>query len=584
MNSTTTKDKKRIFAVRKRNLPISILVSVSLPLVIAVAVPFDIFCSNFEEFGCKLIDFIPFCLLVFLTLSSFIFLLMCLFSGAAYRGVSSVLIGASVMLFIQSNFMNRGIESLKGDNTETAAVSGSVTVLNAILWIAVIAVFTVAGIYFGKRFSVVKSISVALCLVTLVPYISSCATLAFTTENLFGANYSETPYFSTVENLTEISSNRNVFVFCVDRFDEKFYSYSHENHPEYFFELDGFTHFGNHTSLYGRTYPSLVYMLSGKKYEGAPRKEFLNSAYDDAATFKTLRDNGYKINVYTNSYYSFDSGRSLGPWCDNFVEADKDNYNVSSRPSLAFLMIKIALYRCLPYALKSIVGAIGSGDANKYISYNIDYPTYSLDMKKVFERVSGATFNVTDEKVFSFIHIEGCHSARYDEEWVGQIDVNTVVPSEVDVSVFHSLEIVNEYIRIMKECGVYKDATIIITGDHGTADTDYGDLESARLTTLLVKPSGKDSGGIVTSFAPVSHENLWGTIFKSEGITPKDEFAPSVFDVSEDAETERYYYWHRLTRSKTSYSELIYGINGYAGDFSNWSLISQDERPGTIYK
>lgn len=585
MNGTTVKkESEKIFAVRKDNLAISILVSVSLPFVIVLAVPFDIFCSNYEEFGCRLVDFIPFCFLIFLTASSLFFLVTCLLRGAAYRGVTSALVGASLMLFIQSNFMNRGIESLKGDNTYTTSVSTWALVMNAFLWVAVIAAFAFCGIYFGKRFPIVKSICVALSFVTLIPYISSSVSLAITTENLFGSNYAETPYFSTVKNLTEISSDKNVFVFCIDRFDEAFYLYSAENHPEYFSELEGFTHFDNHTSLYGRTYPSLVYMLSGVKYEGAPRKEFLNSVYDGAETFETLKDNGYKINVYTNSYYSYDNGRSLGTWCDNFIEADKDNYNVSSWPSLAFLMIKIALYRCLPYSLKSAVGAIGSQDVNKYISYNIDYPTYSLDMKKIYERVKNADFEVTDDKVFSFIHVEGCHSARYDEEWVGQIDINTVVPSEVDVSVFHSLEIVNEYIGAMKENGVYEDATIIITGDHGFAETDYGELESARLTALLVKPSGVGTGEISTSSSPVSHENLWGTIFESEGIEPDGEFAPSVFDVAGNSDSDRYFYWHKLTRSKTSYSELIYKISGDAGDFSNWSLVSVDERPGTIYK
>lgn len=585
MNGTVTKKQiKSCFALQKHNLLFSILISVSIPLVIFVAVPFDVFCSNFEEFGCRLSDFLPFCLLIFFSVSSLMFLILCFLKGALYRGVTAAMTAFSIMLFVQSNFMNSGISSLKGDNTENVSIKTSNIVVNTILWVSIILLFTLCGILIKNKNDIIKSICVVLSLTALVPYFASCIALMITTENLFGVNYSETPYFSTVKNLTTLSRNRNIFVFCIDRFDDNFYSYAASNTPEIFDELEGFTYFNNNTSLYGHTYPSISYMLTGKKFDGSKRKEYLSKVYKNAETFQTLKDNDYKINVYTSSYYGFDTGRTLGPWCDNFIEADKDNYVISSRFKLAGLMIKIALYRCLPYLLKSIVGNIGSSDVNQYISYNIDYSTYSLDMKKIYEKITSSDFELIDDNIFSFIHIEGCHSAHYDEDWITQIDIDTIDPAEINVSLKHSFEIINEYLTEMKKNGIYDDATIIITGDHCAAISDYSELKSTRLTALLVKPSGIGNGDTLLSTAPVSHSNLWGTIFASEGIKAPDGFSPSVFEVNESNAEPRYYYWHEYSRSKTSYFELIYKIQENARLFSNWSLKSSEERSGTLYK
>ena len=583
MNSAVAiKKKNRV--LNKESLILSVLLSISVPFVIFIAVPFDIFCGNFDEFNCRLSDFIPLCSVMFLFFSTTIFIILSLLKGTVYRIVSSALLGLAVMLFIQSNFMNRGIESLAGDNTETVSVSTLTVVLNLILWIAVIAVFAVCGAVFIKKADIVRSVSIVLALTTLIPYFVSCITLMFTTEDLFGKNYSDAPYFSTIKNLTTLSKNKNVFVFCIDRFDDKFYEYASENTPEIFEELDGFTYFNNCTSLYGHTYPSVAYMLTGKKFDATSRKEFLNNVYEDAQTFRTLKDNGYKINVYTKSFYAFDSGRGLGPWCDNFIEADMNDYNIKNPAQLSFLMVKMALFRCLPYALKRTVGSLGSDDANHFIEYNIDYPVYSLDMKKVYDNVTDSEFELTDDKVFSFIHIEGCHSARYDEEWEKQINIDTTDPEEINVSLRHSFEIIDEYIREMKKDGIYENATIIITGDHAIPVTDYSELKSERLTVLLVKPSGDTENIIKISAAPVSHKNLWGTIFESENISSDIDVSPSVFNINEDDASPRYYYWHEFSRSKTTYSELVYRIDGNARDFKNWTLAEEDVHEGTLYE
>lgn len=585
LNTAVAERKKVSAASTKEELFLSIIVSIMIPLVIFIAVPFDIFCSNLEEFNCRLGDFLPLNIAMTVIMSSVIFIIISLLRGTVRKAVTSGLIGISVMLFIQSNFMNKGIEYLVGDNMEKSGVSLFGVIMNAVLWVGVIALFVFLGVFFSKKSDLVKYISMVLALATIAPSVASCISLSITTKDLFGVTYTEAPYFSTTKNLTTISKDRNVFVFCIDRFDDSFFRYALENEPDIFNELEGFTYFDNNISLYGHTYPSVSYMLTGRLYDVSARKEFLKNVYKDAETFRTLKDNGYKINVYTKAFYAFDSGTGLGPWCDNFIEADMHDYVITNYSKLSMLMVKMSLFRCLPYALKSSVGSsLGSDDANRFVSYNLEYPVYSLDLKKVYGNVSTGGFTLTDDKVFSFIHVEGCHSARYDENWEKNLTIDTTSPEEICVSLRHSFEIINVYIEEMKKSGVYDNATIIITGDHGTPVTDYTELRSTRLTTLLVKSSNDSEGDLSISHSPVSHENLWGTIFASENIKLPENFEPSVFYVYEHDTAPRHYYWHKFGKSQTSFSEMVYEVGVNARDFSNWTLVKEDDYEGTIYK
>ena len=132
----------------------------------------------------------------------------------------------------------------------------------------------------------------------------------------------------------------------------------------------------------------------------------------------------------------------------------------------------------------------------------------------------------------------------------------------------------------MKRLGIYKDATIIITGDHADPKYDYGEIQNAKLTALFVKPSGSGSNNgtgekLNVSSAQVSHENLWGTIFKSEGISVSG-FKPSVFDVKENENQTRKYLWDYHDHAYTKYWRCNYTINGSARNLSNWKLTEND--------
>ena len=136
----------------------------------------------------------------------------------------------------------------------------------------------------------------------------------------------------------------------------------------------------------------------------------------------------------------------------------------------------------------------------------------------------------------------------------------------------------------MKKLGVYDDATIIITGDHsnisnesGATDGNYSYLEHERMTALFIKRSGDTLGNPLTNTCDnqVSHEDLWKTIFASEGLTDYDSSISGcvAWNQTQTNSRTRHYYFHRwndLLHSR--YTELYYDISGKASDFKNWKL------------
>jgi arylsulfatase A-like enzyme len=135
-----------------------------------------------------------------------------------------------------------------------------------------------------------------------------------------------------------------------------------------------------------------------------------------------------------------------------------------------------------------------------------------------------------------------------------------------------SFHIVYSYMDEMKKLGLYENATIIITGDHGKSQ-DITPLDYASCIGFFVKPKGKADTALVQSNAPVSHENLLPTILKSEGLdyTP---YGVSAFDVPQDSDLVRHFYY-RWDLPTGQHVLEHFEIRGNARDFENWLKIEE---------
>ena len=142
-----------------------------------------------------------------------------------------------------------------------------------------------------------------------------------------------------------------------------------------------------------------------------------------------------------------------------------------------------------------------------------------------------------------------------------------------------SFKIINLYLDQLKELGLYENATIIISGDHGNADPSMP-MTRAPVAALFVKPSGSAGVPIVTSHAPVTQGDIIPAILESEGIEATGDFGRSLFDVKEDEHRVRickFDDWKEDASGQRNDEVFVFEITGNARDLKNWKEISRGE-------
>ena len=350
-------------------------------------------------------------------------------------------------------------------------------------------------------------------------------------ENNIESNTEETEYDGpkvlTYANVGEFSSGRNIVVFVVDRFDENYYETMVSSVPDYFERLDGFTHYTDYTSLYARTYPAIASMLTGKDHDYLSKKSKstkLNEFYSNGGgKLGVLKENGYNINIYTGKGNSYSEASVMADYADN----------VSRKAGEVACTTNISAHRA-----------------------QLDQAGFRL---------------VEGYGQFTFIHLYGCH------------DTSLSVKNRIIVT----FDLIYYYLDQMKELGIYEDSTIIITGDHPAALSDSKMIGSAnskddgtRVTAMFFKRSGESGTPLKYSSAQISQDELWNTIFESEGLLDEKD-GESFFDIPEGVDRERRYIFELYKNSKNNglkYNKLIeYKITGSANNGDNWKIEKETD-------
>ena len=577
---------------RMSRIPSAVFLSLVISLIIFVVAPYEIYCNNLAEFKFSLGDFIGLLTLYGLTITVGLSAILFFVPKCVYTYLYPGCVGFALMLFIQTNFLNGGLNSLAGDDMEAGTSIGTY-ILNTSIWVIVI-----GGIIFLYKFAKTRSITATAALIGIIAICSSqvvnFVVATVSTEGVFDSaidrvygEYSDSPRFITDKDLEKIGSDRNVIMFCVDSMDTDLYTEpAMQKYPEVFAKLDGFTFYNDAISIYGNTFPAVGYLMSGIEYGNDNHRDYFNDVYNNNKTLSVLHDAGYSIKLFSEYYYDYYNANELPEYVDNIIETTTDNLIVSIRKPFKFglAITKMSLYRSLPFILKDAVGKMNSDTCNDYIEYRGDdfgeYDSWEYDNKVVYDKIKDKVgeFAATSEKNFTFIHISGPHAAEHDENWKKNNGVKTT--EDYVVSARNSIELITAYLDCMKEVSpeIYHNSTIIIVGDHGKVDGRTKMFDESMLTALFVKPAGVSGEALKTSSAPVSHENLWATIFESEGIEYDEElFGESIFDIerlsaAEWATYERQFIWNKRRIGLGSYDSVIYKIVGEARDFDNWSV------------
>ena len=594
----------------KRKIPLSILLALTAPLTVFFFGPFETYCGNMGEFLFSLGDFLPLCIAFGAVAAAVIFIVLMFLDGRAYDISCAVIVWLSIMLFVQRYYLNFDVNALTGDGVGVTEAPVAAVVLTTLLWAAVGAVLVFLAIWIKKKNIAPFFVSCAVVLIViLVTQTVGFAALSLTTDVYVpvtdrvengSESESETQEKNpataedkgvlTYENLTELSGGKNVIFFLIDRFDVRYYENLEKTDPEFLEKLDGFTFYNDYTSLYCRTYPAIASILTGKEndFEGT-RLNYFKEIYKDGGYLRALYNEGYDVNVYTEQYYAYDDAVYMKNYVDNV--SGTNGYLIDDNGALASDMLRLSLSTCLPFPLKNVVGELSTPKFNAHVENNADEPTYDADMKNVYEYITENDFiKNSSEGQFSFIHIYGCHTpVKYNLDWEEASDKEK---NDTTMALKQSLTIIYEYIEQMKKLGVYEDATIVITGDHPAALSDtklIGEASKSdngtRVTAMLFKRSGEFGTELKTSTAQISQDELWNTIYESEGLT-KLKTGESFFDIKEGEQRVRRYLFERSVtlEDKSRADEIVeYKITGTARDRANWE-IEKVTVIGKIYK
>lgn len=569
--------KKFITEERLGRIVPALLSSLTLALVVFVVAPLDIFGSNYAELDFSLKNF-AFFLVLGAVLTVLLFgSLMFLLPRKAYRCVFAFTLATAALFIIQQNFLNFGMNSLPGDKLPGEIPSAGEIIIDLLVWIVVYGGAFFLAIWVnikGDKGDVIKTVSFIVSFALLASQITSPIFIVinsnskFETNILKGSGKKEKTIINTERGFNELAQKNNVFYFCIDRFDEEYAEKAYASDRGIFSELTGFTWYRDNVSNYGHTFPAVANMLTQKKYNAdLKRSEFLDNVYKGGDTpLDRLNENGYTIDIYTVKYYAFTDAGHLPQYVGNLAKAtEESNERISF--ALSAQLAGFSLYRAAPLVFKQFFDTGSTSDVNGIVNKKGDdgYEEW-IGTNSQAETLAKNAITVGDsEKKFAFIHYDGMHDVLQPS--------SLFIPSILS----RNIGVVNSFIKALKENGLYKDSTIIITGDHSRPVSDIsGVLDGSgkgqpRRTALFVKAAGSDEGFAVSE-APTSHEDIWATIFRSENIGYEGS-GVAVNLLSEGQSRERTYVWH--TYGTVPLKEYVYKINGKASVIENWKQLSE---------
>ena len=562
--------KKKIF----KRITITLLVTFLFLFMLLIFGPAEIFFANVTEFDFVYGEFAGYMAGLALAGTVLLTLVIAFLPEGLHKALLSLVFGLSVAGYLQVMFLNKNLDLL-GVNPEGYQISVPRVAGNLAIWIVVLLMVLVLAFWKAEVWKkLVTYLSVFLLCIQMVAFVSLLATGK---EEAY--EYPEGAYHLSGEKQYTVSADKNIIVLILDYFSNQFLEPLETAYPGATDFLHDFTYYSNADCTYYGTYPSLPHMLTGNELDmSCSVDEWCVQIWNSEKTesfYDALKENNYVSNVYTpdtNILCGLNGVELLEGKISNVVNQSEE---IDIFYKLLFqTMSKMSAYRMSPDLLKPLFYAdideysnIVSVKENPIQHNNYDFYQGLLDQ--------GLT---PDPKSNYYIvqHLMGPHLFTTDEN--GGYKEN----STLEETTKGCMVVVEEYLNQLKELGVYDDATIIITADHGDA------YESQVI--YYVKEAGEGHEQSPVTNAPISHEEYLPTIAEAADIDYR-EFGQSIHDFSEDEKRERTV-WVRAydqnfpavqcyTGDKYGHENVYYGYT-YTGDLDD--LLKQTEEGPSIIR
>ena len=490
-----------------------------------------------------------------------------LLRGKIFNWAVSLVFAATAAGYLQGMFWNGTLGALTGDGIDWPQLKTELW-QGLFAWaIVFVAVFLL--LYLKRKWwrKAVCYVCILLVAMQAVPTVGIFCGLYDTAGNNNGINL-------TTQGMYQYSQKDNIFVFVLDRMDMDYVNQVLKKDPAFFDALDGFTAYDNAISAFARTKPALLQLLTGTE-EGAYTTSYTDF-YTDAWTadgkniLRDLDGAGYSVELYTELRYLFSDMDCCTKYVDN---ASRGLGELQAGIALE-KFAQLSLYRYAPLALKPFFWS----DTNYYNSDVFDATgpkAYAFDDYGHSAGFITAKAN-RSKSAFKLYHFTGPHAPYVlNADGTKNTEKNTSAREQL----MGCMTILYNAMNRMKLEGIYEDATIIITADHGRAMDDTKPVQKETRIGLFYKPSGSAGTPLQWSSAPVCTDNLPATILKAAGAD-YSRYGTPLDEIPEDADIVRYYYKTAVVKELRREAILYtYEVVGDASDFKNWHLIREDEIP-----
>lgn len=548
----------------KKKVLLSFIVCFLLGFMIFIFGPSEIFFANVAEFDFLYGEFVGYMALIFVIILLVLTVLLSLLPRKIYNIILSVFMSVSVAGYLQVMFLNRNLDLL-GVNPDGYQVPPGQGMINFVIWLAVLAGVIILA---AKKNDIWKKVILYLSVLLIGMQAVAMVSLVATAPKDAYERAGDSDRLSGKEQYT-VSADKNIIVFVLDYFSSLYLQQMLEVYPDGADCLHDFTYYSNADCTYYGTFPSLAHMLTGCEVDTTvPIAEWCRNIWNNESTvefYQELQANNYKTNVYTtdSNVLTFSNGCEILRYRISNITKEPREIRVDTGLLLKTLM-KMSCYRMTPDLLKPqfytnvseyslIVEDMGEG----ILQTNSDFYAKLLENGLSADKSSN---------YFIVQHLIGTHEFNTDEQ--GKYKEKTTV----EETARGCMTIMEGYLNELKRLGVYDNATVIITADHG------GDWKEDLQVIYFIKQPGEIHDESPVTNAPISHCDLLPTVAQMAGLD-YTKYGNSINDFIQDEQRERTM-WVRTT--DPDYPEEVYYCYTYTGDIL--ALITQIDAGPTDIK
>jgi len=528
--------------------------------------PIEIYITNISELWFSMSDIIP---LVFLTAIIVCFILAgigLVLPKRLCELYNCVLLGISLGLYIQGNWIKTDYGVLDGHDIDWSSYSG-VAIWNTLVWLICLALpFVVKYICKSKYKKYIKLGTICILLMQII----TLSTLIFITDF---EKYPKDHYYLTDKDLYTVSNNKNIIIFILDAFDERYLDMILEQEPDFLDGFDGFTYYTNATCSYPTTKGSMPYILTGQFYKNEQEYDsYVREAYNNTNYYDILSEAGYDIGLYTYDFFVSNDAKKT------FVNnAESGKILVNSHIGLEKAMLRFTAFRYFPHILKKHVWFY-SGIFDNYKTSQSEFSIFSNDNMLFYKGLIEERLQFCDDKIYHLIHLRGTHPPF-------ELNADITYADEGEATVASAgmacLNIVREYISQLKELGVYDDSLIIITADHGQSS-------AFKAQPIFMLKKFNNNEFVKQNNLAVSHSNIMPTVLDAIDCNTEDYIYNSLYEDIKTSDIYRkhlYYQWDNdwdkeYLPDMTEYEIDNNGVYFYTGK----KYTSQGEIEQNIYE